>query len=93
MLLAGARAINPPESMCWREASCQHSNPRKARLGLFQQLSVPSLQHNTQFSTKESSSCCCLKLLNLIKSDTHSQTALGKLSTHTPQGHPEGHHC
>lgn len=78
MLLAGARAINPPKSMCQREASCQH---RKARLGLLQKLNVPSLRHNTEFSTKESSSCCCLKLLNLIKSHTCSQTALGKLST------------
>lgn len=93
MLLAGARAINPSESMCQREASCQHSNPREARLGLLQQLSVPSLQHNTEFSTTESSSCCGLKLLNLIKSHTRSQTALGKLRTRTPQGHPEGHHC
>lgn len=49
MLLVGTCAINCPESMCQKEASCQHSNPRKARLGLLQQLSVPSLQHNTQF--------------------------------------------
>lgn len=90
MLLAGACAINPPESLCQREASCQHSNPREATLGLLQELSVPPLQHNTEFSTKQSSSCCCLKLLNLIKSHTRSQTALGKLST---QGHLEGHHC